>query len=183
MQAGNKITPFFPSCVGVRQGDNLSPTLFNLFVSDLPLIFDTLCSPAKFGEMTLHCLTYADDLAIFSETKAGLQRSMDCLAKYCNTWGLKVNPSKSNFMCISSTPVGLQTSEISFDSIPLSRVSSYRYLGVLFDNTGSHRVMRDDLYKRSLKAYFKLVRALNPQPKVSTLLHLFDRLIKPINNV
>ena len=36
------------------------------------------------------------------------------------------------------------------------------------------------MYKRGLKAYFKLVRSLKPLPKPLILLHLFGHLIKPI---
>jgi hypothetical protein len=39
------ITDSFNSNVGVRQGDNLSPNLFKLFINDLPEIFDQTCNP------------------------------------------------------------------------------------------------------------------------------------------
>ena len=39
---------------------------------------------------------------------------------------------------------------------------------------------KSDIYKRGLKAYFQLIRTLNPLPKPSMSLHLFDHLVKPI---
>jgi hypothetical protein len=55
-----------------------------------------------------------------------------------------------------------------------------KYLGMEFSNDGNTGVAKSDLYKRALKACFKLTRALKPLPTPSTSLHLFDHLIKPI---
>ena len=41
-------------------------------------------------------------------------------------------------------------------------------------------ITKSDLYKRGLKAYFKLMISLNPAPTPSVSLHLFDHLLKPI---
>ena len=65
---GERISPYFISLLGVRQGDNLSPTLFNIFVNDLPKIFDETCDHAIFGDIHLKCMMYADDLLILSES-------------------------------------------------------------------------------------------------------------------
>ena len=69
---------------------------------------------------------------------------------------------------------------ITYKDKQLEQVTSYRYLGVLFDNTGNVMTGKNDIYKRGLKVFFKLLRDLHPLPKVSTSLHLFDKLIKPI---
>ena len=49
------ITPFFKSYVGVKQGCNLSSTLFNLFINDIPNMFDSSCAPVNFGDTDLSC--------------------------------------------------------------------------------------------------------------------------------
>ena len=70
VQNGTKLTPPFPCDIGIRQGDSLSPTLFNIFVNDIAEIFnDNSCEPARIGTQLISCLFYADDLVILSESE------------------------------------------------------------------------------------------------------------------
>ena len=109
---GDRITEYFISLLGVRQGDNLSPTLFNIFVNDIPKIFDYTCDPAIFGDISINCLMYGDDLLILSETNLGLQNYMNKLSSYCNQWGLSVNTAKTKFMISKSIFVQISWNRI-----------------------------------------------------------------------
>ena len=66
------LTAMFTPLVGVRQGCNLSPTLFNTFVNDIVDVFDSTCDPLIMGECKINCLLYADDLILLSESEYGL---------------------------------------------------------------------------------------------------------------
>ena len=85
------LTEVFPSQLGVFQGDNLSPNLFNIFVNDLTKCFDETCMPVLLGEHRINCLLYADDLIILSESASGLQNCLNVVGKFCSTWGLDIN--------------------------------------------------------------------------------------------
>ena len=87
VKIGSQLTPTFMSLLGVRQGDNLSPTLFNIFINDLPNKLNH-CSPAKYHDISVNCLLYADDLIIFSENKEGMQKALNRLSSYCKYWKL-----------------------------------------------------------------------------------------------
>jgi len=180
IQSGQKVSPFFASTIGVRQGDNLSPTLFNLFLHDLPAKLGLNCSPANYGDLVLSNLLYADDLVLFSETEAGLQSIIKRLQEYATLWALKVNLSKTKTLYIGPKRLSNARITCQFGDKPIDEVDTYSYLGILLSNDSSSKTVKRDIYNKGLKAYFKLTRAFKPQPKVSTMTHLFDHLIKPI---
>ena len=58
-------------------------------------------------------------------------------------------------------------------------VSRYKYLGAYFCLSGSFTYAQEDLYNKSLKAYFKFSKEfLLLKPNIS--MHVFDHTIKPI---
>ena len=80
------IAEFFPANVGLKQGCNMSPILFNLFINDNNEIFDErFCHPVTFCNIKLSNLLYADDLILISETRTGLQSCLNNLQAYCQS--------------------------------------------------------------------------------------------------
>ena len=70
----NKLTEAFTCFAGVKQGCMMSPTLFNFYLSDLPLFLNTTSSTdIVLGGRSIKCLLYADDLVIFSRSAKNLQ--------------------------------------------------------------------------------------------------------------
>lgn len=98
VKCNDKVTDSFETTVGVKQGCTLSPLFFNIFLSDLPDIFDSSCDPVNINNLPLSCLMYSDDLIICSESAKGLQCALDRLHNYCSKWKLVVNIDKSNIM-------------------------------------------------------------------------------------
>ena len=76
VKVGNYSTDTFSSFAGVRQGDNLSPTLFNIFINDIPSYFDSSCDPVCLTHNHISCLLYADDLVLLSNSEKLVTRQM-----------------------------------------------------------------------------------------------------------
>ena len=96
------LTEAFLSNVGVYQGDNLSPSLFNIFLKDIVDQFDSTCDPVLLGDSYINCLLYAVDLDFMSDSQAGLQNCLKTF-NFCCEWGLDINYDKSKIMIFNKT--------------------------------------------------------------------------------
>ena len=89
LRVDQKHSEYFDIQRGVKQGDSLSPTLFNMFINDLNLNFISQnCDPPKLIDSYIGSLSFADDLLIMSESREGLQNSVNNLTSFCDNWQL-----------------------------------------------------------------------------------------------
>ena len=125
------LTNQFKIGMGVRQGDVLSPNLFNIFINDLPKYFQSCADSVKLNTADLHCLMYADDVVILTESATGLQEKLNKLEEFCADWCLNVNTDKTKIIFFNKAGSNIKWKFI-FHDIIIDCVSSYRYLGLYF---------------------------------------------------
>jgi hypothetical protein len=174
------LTDQFISDIGVKQGCVLSPTLFKLFINDINIIFNEECKPVKLYDEKISCLMFADDIVLLSENADGLQLAMNKLNAYTEKWRLKINIEKSKLMIFNKTG-RLLKEKFTLNKKIIENVKQYTYLGLVFIPSGKFHTAIDTLYKKALKAMFKLrkaIRYLNISPKIA--LYIYDTLIRPI---
>ena len=92
-------TDWFSVLCGVRQGDNLSPTLFALYVNDLIQEIKGLNAGIQIDEHNISVLAYADDLVLIANTEQDLQRMLDVTANWCVKWCIRINLEKKLGLC------------------------------------------------------------------------------------
>lgn len=157
---------------GVRQGDPLSPLLFNLVIDQA---VKSISPDVGFdvGGSRVNLLAFADDLVLTASTTLGLQRNLDTVSRELQSYGLLLNPSKSR--ALSMVPAGrigkvkvLTDPQFTVDGDPLDQVGVvdvWKYLGIQFEGS---RVMGSQV---SLLADLeKLTRApLKPQQRMHLL--------------
>ena len=94
---------------GLREGENVSPLLFSLYVNDLnKFLAEEDCQGVSIPNnienglliyFKMLLLMYADDTVLFASNKKDLQKSLDAYSRYCSIWKLNVNVSKTKIIC------------------------------------------------------------------------------------
>ena len=176
------ITPFFRSLVGVRQGCNLSPLLFNIFVNDIFEQFDSdKCFSVNVQGKLINCLMYADDLLILSENEQGLSESLQRLGKYTEKWNLKISERKTKIMIFNKSGKTIRLN-IKVNGILISSCTEYTYLGTVFTPGNTFKKNQVMLFKKACRALFGFLREINPALGAEPLVicKLFNSLVSPI---
>ena len=109
----NKLAEAVTPHIGVRQGDNLSPNMFKIFINDLVHVFNRDDDPVKLHNQYLSCLLYADDLILMSSSMQGLQGCLNKLHKYCSLNGLTVDMQKTRIVIFSKVAKYLRINSFS----------------------------------------------------------------------
>lgn len=122
------VTDSFDTTMGLRQGCVLSPTMFSLFINDLPGALEGGCN---FGGEKVNVLMYADDIVLMSPTATGLQHMIKNLEVYCKTWNLQVNLSKSKIMVVRNGGKLARNDKWWYNGERIQVVNEYKYLGVI----------------------------------------------------
>ena len=164
---------------GVRQGCILSPRLFNLFINDIPDIFDASCCPVGLDKKRVNCLMFADDLVILSESPAGLQNCLNKLESYIKKWKLEVNLKKTKIMIFQNP--GKRPEAVFYLGDKQVEVShSYKYLGTIITDTGNFKANEVNLKKKGLRASYIILKNIGMFSKPSTSIHIFEKIVEPI---
>ena len=189
------------SClVGVRQGENLSPLLFAIFLNDAHnylgshysglQYLDTLLTEHSSGIeiidsyrrllLLLLLLLYADDTVIMAESAQELQRALDGMHQYREDWNLKINISKTKVLVFSRGKIRNLPS-IMFGNNKLEVVFYYVYLGCTFNYNGTFIKAIKRLYGVASRAMFSILsKSRSLHLDMDTQLHLFNSMVVPI---
>jgi Reverse transcriptase (RNA-dependent DNA polymerase) len=134
--------------------------------------------------------SFADDTAIFtssnttSTVRNRLQESINEFEKWCSSWKLIIQPSKTELLHLSShprkkypNPVHLRVSNMN-----IRPQSSARYLGVIFDQRlhwGEH-IKHVETRAQSRINLLRFFNRITPDSNDRIMLNLFKSLIRPV---
>ena len=186
---------FFTCNAGVRQGENLSPLLFSIYLNDfesyvsrhyqgLSVISNETANNVSIDDaevyLRLFVLLYADDTIVMAESPEELQRAINAVANYCDKWNLTINRNKTKIVIFSRGKVR-RCPVIVFKNEPLEVVNNYVYLGVSFNYNGRFAKAISKQVSQARRALFSLLsKAVKLRLPVDIVVHLFDQLVKPI---
>ena len=132
VRVGGRLTDWFPSSIGFKQGCLLSPILFSILIDDLAKEIKKLNIGVEIGDTLLSILLYADDIAILASTPEELQLMLDTTHMWLKNWRLTLNGKKSKV--VHFRPKSVKQVEQNFHCGPtdIDLAKTYTYLGFLF---------------------------------------------------
>ena len=193
VRKGGEISEYFSCNVGVRQGENLSPLLFAIYLND----FEKALQPCYAGlnyikEITedeffnfqvllkLYVLLYADDTVVLAESDYALQMALNAAYSYCKKWKLTVNVDKTKIVIFSRGRV-TKHFDFTFNGERVDVVDEYIYLGVLFNYNGLYAKAISKQISQARKAMFSfLTKARRLLLPIDVVIDLFDKCVVPI---
>jgi hypothetical protein len=136
IKVGNEQTRPLRIMRGVRQGDPLSPLLFNMVVDEL---LEKVNSNFRGGSLPhgSHCaaMAFADDLVMLSDSDVEAPLMLKEVETFLRERGMGVNPAKCRALCtgvIAGRAVGRTVSTYRINNLPIPAVGhmdTFRYLG------------------------------------------------------
>ena len=164
----------------MRQGCSLSPTLFNIYINTFSRALEKAAAPGlTLLESEVKCLLFADDLVLLSPTMEGLQQHLDLLHRFCQTWDLTVNLSKTVFQKRASR----QDHKFQIPSrycCPRAHKKNYTYLGLNISTTSDFHKAVNDLRHKARRAFYAIKRNINVNIPIRIWLKILESVIEPI---
>ena len=167
----NCLSDWLPCTSGVPQGSVLGPTLFNIYINDLP-------------DCVQHSdiLLYADDAKVFKRINCRLdcvffQCDLDSIANWCALWQLKLNVSKC--LSIRFGLVDRPSWDYNIAGTPLQKVTSTKDLGVVFDSKLSFSEHCHTIANKGFSRVNMLLRCFRSRDR-ELQIRLFNAFVRPI---
>lgn len=117
---------------GIRQGDSLSPILFNLVMKH---ILNNLSNKKGyyFGSYNINSICYADDTVLIAESEDDLQRLLFQFYKTCQSFNMRISTQKTKCITISKEPLRCK---LAINEYLIEQVMEIQYLGVTITSDG-----------------------------------------------
>ena len=144
----------------MKQGDVLSPLLFNIYINHLVKVLEhNNVDPVQIGDTSINSLLFADDIVLLSNSETGLQRALDSLQEFCDSWKPQINTTKSKVVVFNSNGKS-HKNLFKYHENVLETVTSYCYLGITLKYTGNPQISGPLLMEKGRKALFKIKKLI-----------------------
>lgn len=114
----------------------------------------------------LTCLFFANDITLISMRKAGLQKQLNILKKFCDDKGLQVNSQKTFTMSFGMNALRTDWIPFQYDGTPLQPRKEAKYLGMMFFTNKSFPTARKALMAKARAKMWALHRLMISRQRI-----------------
>ncbi len=182
VRINDSMTGWFSAEQGVKQGDNLSPTLFGGYINSLITDLKASGLGIHIGPDKVCVLAYADDLVLLADSEFDLQKLLDILCTWCKRWRLVVNIDKTKVIHFRKKGVAQTAYDFRANDISVEKVSEYKYLGVLLNENFDYLKTAELLASAAGRALGSVINKVkvNKDLGYNTFTTLIDSCVMPI---
>ena len=182
IRINDKITDWFRTEAGIRQGQNDSPTIFAIFINSLAKQLKNLNKGVIFGDISITTLLYADDIILLAETENNLQDLLKELSKWCKRWRMCVNVEKTQILHFRPKRYKRTTANFKLGGHSITISENYRYLGCTINEYLDNKVTGNAQAEGASRALGKLLSKFysNKGLGFNTYKKLYESCIVPI---
>ena len=142
VKINGKMSDAFVFNKGVRQGDGLSVTLFNLALHSA---IEPITQRGTILHRSSQLCAYADDIVIIARNVQTLRECFKDLESRASNVGLQINDSKTKYLIISTNVSKRKPRNIDIEGKTFEGVSHFKYLGTFICNDNS---LQSEIYER-----------------------------------
>jgi hypothetical protein len=130
------LTYYVPIRNGLKQGDALSPLLFNFALEYVIKRVQVNQDGLKLNG-THQLLAYADDVNILGECVNIVKENAEALVVATKESGLEVNADKTKYMVMFRVRIAGRDDSVKIDNSSIERVEEFKYLGIMLTDQNS----------------------------------------------
>lgn len=171
----------FEITTGLKQGDALSPALFNIALEKV--VRRTELTTNIFGHNgPCLILAYADDLDVVGRSTVNVKEAFIKLEKEAKKMGLKVNEEKTKYMHMTRN-VGRDRirQNVTMDEYNFEHVQTFQYLGALITSDNNVKVEIKQRILQGNKCYYATQQLLRSRTLTrQTKINIYKTIIRPV---
>jgi hypothetical protein len=168
--------------IGLRQGDAISPVLFNIVLKKVVREAALDKEGVKLGENNIGILAYADDIVLMADSKDKLKEQSKQLINAAKRVGLEINAEKTEYMVVQRhEQIGCRNEVLEVENYKFKRVQQFKYLGTLITQQNEIGTEIKARIQAANKCYFGLTKLLKSRVISKNLKsQIYQTLIKPV---
>lgn len=181
VKVNGKSSSVFEVNTGVRQGDSLSPILFNLGIEGALQKLRETDLGIKIG-VKINVLAYADDVTILAESLEDLREMTRIMMQETEEMGLQVNDMKTKFMvCNRSRIIGPDVQEMNIEGHIFERVETFKYLGVMISSKDTEEKEIQNRIRNASRSLFACHKIMSSKIlSKPTKIRIYKTIIRPV---
>ena len=177
--ANSSLSNMVPMSTGIRQGDSLSPTLFNILMDDIITEVKQVGKGYRMGESEIKAVCYADDVVLMSEEEDNLQRMLYRFEQAASKTNMQISTSKTQCLVISKFP---RRCKLAIYNQSVEQVMQFKYLGACIT---SDRDLKEEVKAQTTKAslisgYLRDVIWRNKHLSIESKTRIYKTCVRPV---